>query len=96
MFRKEGFEQKKISRALLGIFSGVTISSDKTTIDFYYCDYPGYNDIICDSLKSDSLDQNEVFFKKVFQFYNTIYIASNIEPAYRSKFYIMNLTSGKY
>lgn len=79
----------------MGIFSGVSISLDKTTIDFYSCDYPGYNDIICDSIISDTLDKDEVVIKKVFQFYNTIYVASNVANS-GSKVYIINLNNGNY
>lgn len=55
-----------ISRALIGIFAGVTVSSDGSKIDFYSCDYPQLKDIICDSKSSADLDANEVLINKVY------------------------------
>lgn len=66
VFRKDGVVQPKISRALIGIFSGATISADGTSVDFYSCAYPALKDIICDSKASANLDPNEVLIKKVY------------------------------
>lgn len=75
---------------MIGIFSGATVSADGSTLDIYSCDYPALKDIICDSKASADLDQNEVLIKKVYQFYNTIYLASNVVTGSGSKLYILN------